>query len=67
MGVDGMNIPNWKDAPEWANWLAMDKSGAWAWFEYEPEDREFLWIGRNGRSRTAAFKGWDKTKQERPK
>lgn len=28
--------PDWKDAPEWANWLAMDPDGGWCWFEKEP-------------------------------
>ena len=29
--------PDWKDAPEWAQWLAMDGDGAWWWFQNEPE------------------------------
>lgn len=29
--------PDWKGAPEWANWLAMDGDGMWFWHEYEPE------------------------------
>ena len=29
--------PSWKDAPEWAQWLAMDKAGNWFWFQREPE------------------------------
>lgn len=29
--------PDWKDAPEWANWLAMDKNGEWFWYEDQPE------------------------------
>lgn len=28
--------PDWKDAPEWANFLAMDADGVWAWFEKKP-------------------------------
>ncbi len=28
--------PDWKDAPEWANWLAMDGDGVWFWYELEP-------------------------------
>lgn len=29
--------PDWKDAPEWANWLALDpSSGNWRWHEHEP-------------------------------
>lgn len=29
--------PDWKDAPEWAQWLAMDLGGPWVWFEFQPE------------------------------
>lgn len=28
--------PDWKDAPEWANWLVMDFCGNWWWHEMEP-------------------------------
>lgn len=28
--------PDWKDAPPWAQWLAMDSDGEWHWFEEEP-------------------------------
>jgi hypothetical protein len=28
--------PDWKDAPEWANWLAMDGDGYWYWYQGEP-------------------------------
>jgi hypothetical protein len=35
--------PDWKDAPEWANWLAMDADGKWFWHEYEPRLRQRDW------------------------
>jgi len=35
--------PDWKDAPAWARYLAMDADGAWSWFEYEPQ-----WIPNMG-------------------
>lgn len=28
--------PDWKDAPEWAQWLAMDGDGYWCWFQSRP-------------------------------
>ena len=28
--------PDWKDAPEWAKWLAKDQQGRWQWWEKEP-------------------------------
>ncbi len=26
----------WDQAPEWAQWAAMDGTGEWWWYEYEP-------------------------------
>jgi hypothetical protein len=31
-----VNRPSWKDAPEWAKYLAMDRNGLWYWFEERP-------------------------------
>lgn len=38
--------PNWKDAPEWANWLAQARHGSWWWFGNlpEPDDSIGTWI-----------------------
>ena len=43
-----MNKPDWKDAPEWANWLAIDEYDEWYWYEFKPqfEDGEWLTDGR---------------------
>lgn len=50
--------PDWKDAPEWAKWLAMDEDGEWFWFENKPE-REGGWgwdaDGRLQRDREALW------------
>ena len=39
--------PSWDDAPEWAEWLAMDHAG-WAWFEFRPDYISGSW-GAEGR------------------
>lgn len=31
-----MGKPSWKDAPDWAQWLAMARDGGWTWFPTEP-------------------------------
>lgn len=31
-----MNKPDWKDAPEWARWLAQDEDGWWSWWNTQP-------------------------------
>lgn len=42
--------PDWKDAPEWAQWLANDMSGDWYWFENKPRLslRSCLWMPEGG-------------------
>lgn len=31
-----MSKPSWDEAPEWANWLAMDDGGSWYWHAGKP-------------------------------
>lgn len=35
--------PSWKDAPDWANWLAGDAYG-FVWAEFEPPMEDGQWI-----------------------
>ena len=41
--------PDWADAPEWAQWFAIDANG-WRWFcMFEPEINSTEWfLGRGG-------------------
>lgn len=39
--------PDWKDAPEWAQWLALDPNGDWFWYEMEP-DWDCSWVPQKG-------------------
>ena len=51
--------PDWKDAPQWAQWLAQDWDGTWAWFEKKPipdEDRR-LW--HSEKDELAITHNWD--------
>lgn len=36
MNINANVKPDWKDAPEWAMWLAQDAYGAWGWYEKKP-------------------------------
>lgn len=29
-------MPDWDQAPEWAQYCAQDQDGSWAWFQNEP-------------------------------
>ena len=32
-----MPAPDWSQAPEWAQWWAVDPGGSWAWFREKPD------------------------------
>lgn len=38
-----MNKPDWKDSPDWAQWLACDNSGQWWWFSHKPVPLNHIW------------------------
>ena len=59
--------PDWKDAPEWAKFLAMDECGMWFWYEDKPFPVRTSWWG-TGRLRSAngADPEWRGTLEERP-
>lgn len=62
-----MSKPDWKDAPEWAQFLAMDIDGMWFWHEEEPEPRSRDWAS-NGtiREARAPRTDWLTTLEPRP-
>lgn len=35
--------PDWADAPEWAQWFAIDPNGDGFWFHDEPKANEWRW------------------------
>jgi len=39
--------PSWNDAPEWANYLAMDSDGSWWWLNNKPLLRNGAWFPAN--------------------
>lgn len=46
--------PNWQDAPAWANYLAMDQTGEWWWYEGRPSFNGFVWMPSPGRMEIAS-------------
>lgn len=67
------NKPSWDDAPEWANWMAMDANGEWCWYENKPivDSGTVSWEPRSGNERwsTARYDTtyWMTTLEQRPK
>jgi len=68
-----MNKPDWKDAPEWANWLAMEPTGEWSWYEKEPTTSEYTdgWFHFYGNKCQPAYgnypRKWRNSLEEKPK
>lgn len=58
--------PDWKDAPEWVQWLAQDSRGCWFWYEEKPEKSKTLWMASNGEWTPYIYCEWDKTLEGRP-
>jgi hypothetical protein len=64
--------PEWKDAPEWAKYLAMDEDGTWWWYEFEPKlGNGDIWLyPDDGRMDEAEFTmkeyAWKETLEARP-
>lgn len=58
--------PSWADAPEWANWLAMDEDGEWYWFENEPYRSDNAWC-TGGKWQLACYGvDWMESLERRP-
>lgn len=64
--------PSWKNAPEWANWLAKNSTGEWVWYEVKPDkangDISTKWSVPANSRRVAAEDNsdWDESLEERP-
>lgn len=61
--------PDWKDAPVWAQYLAMDHDGVWWWYEHKPIKLfgNEGWHVRQGRSLQASrFTHWGRSLEQRP-
>lgn len=67
------NKPDWKDAPEWANWLAMDENGNWFWYQYKPSEPAIntlepqQWGSENGKWCSAKRQESINSLEKRPK
>lgn len=60
--------PDWKDAPEWADFRAMDRDSQWHWYECKPViDNSSAWTVNSGRVQRFLIKNWQDTLEERPK
>lgn len=65
MNNTNMKKPLWEMAPDWANYLAQDKSGKWFWFENEPIilPNQEIWRPNFGQNEPAVH--WMDSKERR--
>lgn len=57
--------PDWKDAPEWANYLAMNSANIWYWHEEKPFLLGDSWDS-DGQIQVISSPFWTRTLEERP-
>ncbi len=61
---------NWDDLPDNANWVAMDRSGVWYWYESVPREGKNCWwprgVGGTDAFCSAPCDDWTKSLQSRP-
>lgn len=75
------NKPDWKDAPEWAQWVACDASGKfagqWWWFDDMPKKVDYIegvWVNNGEGAKFSgsvaspewAYKNWESSIEKRP-
>lgn len=60
--------PDWKDAPEWAQWLAQDKDGRWFWYQNKPALLDDCWdlVGANYEECDPQNTEWTNTLEKKP-
>ena len=59
--------PSWDEAPEWANWLAMDESGNWFWYQEKPVDGNGCFVANSsGKFALASYSDWEESLERRP-
>lgn len=63
-----MSKPSWDDAPEWAQYLAMDSDNYWYWYELRPQMTPYCWHHEfRGRCECAVEPpDWEDSLEERP-
>ena len=68
--VEAGDNNEWKNAPEWANYIAMDANGYWWWYSEKPQLSRGIWAFGGERMRKSLHKqdvAWYESLQERPK
>lgn len=66
--ASGDGVPDWANAPEWANFWAVDDNGCSYWYEYKPILGIRSWLAERGNNEICKqYPGWRNTLQARPR
>jgi len=67
LGCKDTITPPFDNAPEWANFVAMDGDGEWWWFERKPRRNDVfdMWASPGGRTE-AVYTDWSASLRQRP-
>jgi hypothetical protein len=66
------NKPSWENAPDWANFVAMDSDGIWWWYGGRPEKLKDIWQASSINEMAEPIDGilggadWEESLEERP-
>jgi len=68
--IKAADTPDWATAPEWANYVAMDRDGKWYWYEFEPYAETNIWnvnVEHAGKYEMVdLYCNWQESLQKRP-
>ncbi|AVO24129.1 hypothetical protein [Xanthomonas phage XPP9] len=62
-------IPDWDDAPDWAQYAACDYNGVWYWYDAEPyihPSGVWAWYGVRAEAINPITVDWTDSKMRRP-
>lgn len=57
---------DWREAPEWANYAAMNADCCWFWYENEPKIDYISWCFDGGRFEFIFREDWRQSLTKRP-
>jgi hypothetical protein len=60
------NRPDWKNAPDWANYLAQDANGGWWWYDDSLKSSVKSWLNGTRHAAAMAVFNWRETLERRP-
>jgi hypothetical protein len=60
-----MKTPDWSQAPEWANYVAMDECGDWYWYSHQPTKGDVEWITLGKQKLASGREHWRDSLQSR--